>query len=82
MIGTIDRFEDTGRELTLKTKDGAKVSFVIASDATIRMGPHTLPVQDLATNSGRRAKVRFTTADGRRTAHWVAVSSEPPREPK
>ena len=82
VIGTIDKFEDTARQLTLKTKDGSKVSFVIASDATIRMGPRTLPLQELATNNGRRAKVRFTMSDGRRTAHWVAVSSEPPREAK
>jgi hypothetical protein len=82
LIGTIDRFDSAERRLTLKTKDGNKISFVVATDATIRMGPRTLVIQEVAAESGRRAKVRYTTSDGRRTAHWVAISSEPPRQPK
>jgi hypothetical protein len=79
LIGTIDRFEESARRLTLQTKDGTKVSFVVADDATIRMGPRTLAAHDLSSHHGRKAKVRFTVADGRRTAHWVAISSDPPR---
>lgn len=79
LIGTIDAFEPPTRRLTLKTKDGAKVAFVVAPDATIRMGPRTLGIQDLSAHHGRKAKVRFTTSNGHRTAHWVAISSEPPR---
>ena len=79
LIGTIDRFEEAERRLTLQTKDGTKVSFVVAADATIRMGPHTLPVQDLSSHHGRKAKVRYTVANGHRTAHWVAISSDPPK---
>jgi hypothetical protein len=39
-------------------------------------------VADLSTHSGRRAKVRFTEADGKRTAHWVTISSEAPKTAK
>jgi hypothetical protein len=79
LIGTIDRFEEPARRLTLQTKDGTKVSFVVADDATIRMGPQKLAVHDLSSHHGRKAKVRFTEVNGRRTAHWVAISSDPPR---
>ena len=78
LIGTIDRFEEEARRLTIQTRDG-RVAFVLAADATVRMGPRTLPFAELATSHGRKAKVRYTVANGRRTAHWVAVSSEPPR---
>ena len=82
LIGTIDRFDSTERRLTLKTKDGNKISFIVATDATIRMGPRTLVIQEVAAANGRRAKVRYTVSNGHRTAHWLAISSEPPREAK
>lgn len=78
LIGTIERFDEAGRRLTLQTRDG-HVAFVLAADATVRMGPRTLPLSELAKHHGRKAKVRYTLTGGRRTAHWVVVSSEPPR---
>ena len=63
----------------LKTKD-ALISFVLAPDAVVRLGSRTLPVGDLETHRGRRAKVRYTQAEGRRTAHWIVISSDPPRQ--
>lgn len=78
MIGTIDRFEEAARRLVLATKEG-QVAFVLAADVIIRLGSHVLPPAALETHHGRRAKVRFTQANGRRMAHWVVISSEPPR---
>jgi hypothetical protein len=78
MIGTIERFEEAARRLVLATKEGP-VAFVLAADAIIRLGSRVLPPAALSTHHGRRAKVRFTQAKGLRTAHWVVISSEPPR---
>ena len=79
LVGTIERFETEARRLVLKTKD-AVISFVLAPDAVVRLGSRTLPVGDLEAHRGRRAKVRYTQAEGRRTAHWVVISSDPPRK--
>lgn len=77
LIGTIDKFEEAKRQLVLRTRDG-RVTFVLAATAVIRMGSRVLPLGDLAKDRGRKAKVRFTISHGRRTAHWVVISSEAP----
>jgi hypothetical protein len=79
LVGTIERFEEAARSLVLRTKD-ALVQFVVAPDAVVRLGSRTLPINDLASHRGRKAKVRYTQADGRRTAHWVVISSDPPHK--
>jgi len=78
LVGTIERFEEAARRLILQTKD-AHVPFIVAPDAIVRLGSRTLPIADLAAHRGRKAKVRYTQTEGRRTAHWVVISSEPPR---
>jgi hypothetical protein len=78
LVGTIERFEEAARRLVLQTTD-AHIAFFLAPDAVVRLGSRTLPVSDLSAHKGRRVKVRYTQANGRRTAHWVVISSEPPR---
>lgn len=78
LVGIIERFEEAARRLVLQTKD-AHIPFILAPDAVVRLGSRTLPVGDLAAHRGRQAKVRYTQAGGRRTAHWVVISSDPPR---
>ena len=78
IIGTIERFEATARRLVLATKQG-QVAFVLAKDVVVRLGSRVLPIAALAAHHGRRAKVRYTQANGRRTAHWIVISSEAPR---
>ena len=75
VIGIIDAFEQAARRLVLRTKD-ARVSFVLATDAVVRLGSRTLPAAELAAQKGRRAKVRFTQTHGRKTAHWIVMSTE------
>jgi hypothetical protein len=82
LVGTIEKFEQVGRELVLRTHEGRRVSFIVASGAVVRMGSKTLPAADLGAHSGRRAKVRFTEAHGKRTAHWVMISSDAPKTTK
>jgi hypothetical protein len=75
LIGIIDAFEEAARRLVLQTK-GERVTFVLAADAVIRLGSRTLTAAELAAHRGRRAKVRYTQSDGRRTAHWIVIASE------
>jgi hypothetical protein len=79
LVGTIEKFEEEARRLVLQTKD-SHVPFILAPDAVVRLGSRTLSLGDIETHRGRKAKVRYTTADGRRTAHWVVISSDPPRK--
>ncbi|NUR54145.1 MAG: hypothetical protein HOQ29_06845, partial [Acidobacteria bacterium] len=67
--------EQAARRLVLRTKD-ARVSFVLAADAVVRLGSRTLPAAELAAQKGRRAKVRFTQTNGSKTAHWIVISTE------
>ena len=76
---TIEHFEASARRLVLQTASDAHIAFTLAPDAIIRLGSRTLPPAELASHRGRKAKVRFTQANGRRTAHWVVISSDPPR---
>ena len=75
IIGIIEMFEETARRLVLQSK-GERVTFVLAADAVIRLGSRTLTAAELAAHRGRRAKVRFTQAGARRTAHWIVIASE------
>jgi hypothetical protein len=79
LVGTIERFEASARRLVLQTAADAHIAFILAPDAIVRLGSRTLSPAELAAHRGRKAKVRFTQANGRRTAHWVVISSDPPR---
>jgi hypothetical protein len=79
LVGTIEKFVSEGRQLILRTHEGHHVTFIVDDGAVLRMGSKTLTTADLERHSGRRAKVRFTESDGKRTAHWVMISSEAPK---
>jgi len=79
LVGTIEKFEQAERQLVLKTHEGHRVTFTLDGSAVVRMGSKTVTASDLGRHSGRRAKVRFTESDGKRTAHWVMISSEAPK---
>lgn len=78
VVGTIDRYEDANRTLVLATTR-EPMTFVLASDAVVRMGSRRLPASALASHRGRRAKVRYREDDDRLVAHWVVISSDGPR---
>jgi hypothetical protein len=78
VVGTIDRYEDADRTLVLATKH-EPITFVLASDAVIRMGSRRLPASALASHRGRRAKVRYTDEKDHLVAHWVVISADGPR---
>jgi len=76
IVGTIEKFEEAERQLVLRTHEGRRVTFTVDHAAVLRIGSKTLTAAELGGHSGRRAKVRFTESDGKRTAHWVMISSE------
>lgn len=79
LSGTIDRFDAPQRQLVLQTKEGGRVTFVVATDAIVWFGSRKLRPADITGHRGRRVKVRYTMAEGTRTAHWVFISSEVPK---
>jgi len=79
LVGTIEKFEETARQLVLRTHEGHHITFTLDDTVVVRMGSHTLATSDLGAHTGRRAKVRFTETNGTRTAHWVMISSDAPK---
>ena len=71
-MGTIEKFD--ANTLTLKTATGEE-QFTLASSARVRSGSHTIKADQLSGLTGQRAKVRYTEANGQRTAESVMVSS-------
>jgi hypothetical protein len=74
MSGTIQNFDPATGTLTLK-EGKQEVSFVLASDATIREGSTRLAAADLAKAVGQHARVRYTGSGATRTAEQVIVSA-------
>jgi hypothetical protein len=70
--GTIEKFD--ANTLTLKTSSGEE-QFTLASSAHVRNGSKSIKADDLSGLTGQRAKVRYTEANGQRTAESVMVSS-------
>lgn len=71
-MGTIEKFD--ANTLTLKTSSGEE-QFTLASSARVRNGSKSIKADDLSSLTGHRAKVRYTEANGQRTAESVMVSS-------
>lgn len=70
-MGTIEKYD--ANTLTLKTASGEE-QFTLASSARVRNGSHTIKADQLSGLTGQRAKVRYTEANGQRTAESVMVS--------
>lgn len=71
-MGTIEKYD--ANTLTLKTASGEE-QFTLASSARVRNGSHTIKAEELSGLTGQRAKVRYTEANGQRTAESIMVSS-------
>ncbi len=71
-MGTIEKYD--ANTLTLKTASGEE-QFTLAGSARVRNGSHAIKADELSGLTGQRAKVRYTEANGQRTAESVMVSS-------
>src|SRR5690349_2422091 len=64
---------------TIVLKEGTReVTFALASDAHVMQGAKTLAATDLASDIGHRARVRYTTANGKKTADRIEVTAAAP----
>ena len=71
-VGTIAKYDATSRTLTLSTTKGEQI-FKLAANATIHQGSKTVKDVDIASQSGQRAKVRYSEATGQKTADAVMI---------
>jgi hypothetical protein len=72
--GTIEKFDAATNTLTVKTATGDE-NFTLGTSAKLNHGSKALKTEDLGTMSGDKVKVRYTEANGTKTATSVMVSS-------
>lgn len=71
-VGKIEKYDAASKTLTLSTAKG-ELTFVLSANATIHQGSRTLQEADVASQSGQRAKVRYTQANGQKVADAVMI---------
>jgi phage baseplate assembly protein gpV len=72
--GVIEKFDATAHSLVVK-QGSHLMTFALASTVKVLDGKTTLTPDDLAKNAGHSVKVRYTVANGTKTADRVEVSS-------
>ena len=72
--GTIESYDATAHSLTIK---GAKASstFDVGMDTKVWSGSKSVTVDELSSDTGRKATVKYTEADGKKTASSVRVAA-------
>jgi hypothetical protein len=73
-VGKIEKYDAASKTLTLSTTKGEQ-TFVLSANATIHQGSRALHEADIASESGQRAKVRYSEANGQKTADAVMILS-------
>jgi hypothetical protein len=68
--GTVARFDESAKTLTVATKEGHK-EFSLAADAKIMAGASTVTSADLP---GKTVKVTYSTVNGRNVASKVTIA--------
>lgn len=84
--GTIEKFDAASNTLTVKTASGEE-NFTLGTSATLHHGSKSVKAEDLGGLTGDMVKVRYTEANGAKTATSVMVSSasaakKAPKTPK
>jgi hypothetical protein len=73
VTGTVARYDEATRTLTVTTKSGEK-SFVLGDSTKIMASAKTMPVSDLV--AGKHIKVTYSDAGGTFTATKVNIQAE------
>jgi hypothetical protein len=73
VTGTVAKYDEATRTLTVTTKSGER-SFVLGADTKIMASAKTAPTSDLV--AGKNVKVTYTDAAGTLTATKVNVQAE------
>jgi hypothetical protein len=77
VVGTLQRFDSTGRMLTLATGKGS-MTLPLAASAQIHEGTRTIAPGDLSSHTGSRVKVWYSENHGRKTAEEVRLVAASP----
>ena len=75
-IGTLSGYDPKTRILTIKCQKTDQ-AFVLAAKASVRLGAEVLSDDEIVKQTGKRVKVRYTEAGGKRLAHSVMISRNP-----
>ena len=75
-VGTLASYEARTRSLSIRTDKGP-VEFTLGDKATVRVGSHVLSEGEIAAQTGRRVKVRYTQASGKRVVQTMMISRPP-----
>ena len=75
--GTLEKFDATGKMLTVHTSKGSE-TLALSSDAKIHEGARNLTLADLSSHTGSRVRVSYTEHDGQKTAQEVRLSRKAP----
>ena len=62
MMGTIEKWDETSKMLTIKTAKGTESEFTLGANCTIAEGTKSLTPNDLSTMVGQRVRVYHTRA--------------------
>ena len=73
---TLASYEARTRSLSIRTDKGP-VEFTLGDKATVRVGSHVLSEGEIAAQTGRRVKVRYTQASGKRVVQTMMISRPP-----
>ena len=75
-VGTLASYEARTRALSIKMEKGP-VEFTLSEKATVRVGSQVLSEAEIGAQAGRRVKVRYTQASGKRIVQTMMISRPP-----
>jgi hypothetical protein len=72
--GKISKYDAATHTLTVTTPKGDE-NFVLSDKASLHAGSKTITADDLGSHAGQTAKIRYSDANGTRTAEMVTVAA-------
>jgi hypothetical protein len=77
LVGTLQKFDETGKMLTVQTGKGSE-TLTLESSARIHQGSKSLSPADLASHTGAKVKIRYSEVNGQKMAEDVRLASAAP----
>jgi hypothetical protein len=74
VTGTLEKYDAASNTITLKSGANTE-TLTVGSDTSIRMGASRMSPADLSGHTGQKVKVRYTEANGQRTAQSVQLEA-------
>jgi hypothetical protein len=74
VTGTLEKYDAASNTITLQSGANTE-TLTVGSDTAIRMGASRMSLADLSGHTGQKVKVRYTEANGQRTAQSVQLEA-------